>query len=263
MNLNKNLLSVAVAAAVAGGVATPAQAVVIDMNFDGLFTMLDPSGTQLQNTSYPYYGDVTWGYGLRTQISGTMQFDTDTGAGTGTIVPFQFFNGGLATASGIFFQSVGGGLLIGNMNFNWNTSDITTNIVLDANGFFAEMPTLGLNTYDGTTCAVSGACALPASDGIKKGQLPIGEVPIATSTLNVIGDFGFGSTLADLTLGADDGIGGAPMSNGPFVDNNANFDITSITVTAITSPVPVPAAAWLFGSGLLGLVGVARRKKSS
>lgn len=28
------------------------------------------------------------------------------------------------------------------------------------------------------------------------------------------------------------------------------------------STVPVPAAAWLFGSGLLGLVGVARRKKS-
>lgn len=28
-----------------------------------------------------------------------------------------------------------------------------------------------------------------------------------------------------------------------------------------TSPVPIPAAAWLFGSGLLGLIGVARRKK--
>ena len=28
------------------------------------------------------------------------------------------------------------------------------------------------------------------------------------------------------------------------------------------SAVPVPAAAWLFGSGLLGLIGVARRKKS-
>jgi hypothetical protein len=27
-------------------------------------------------------------------------------------------------------------------------------------------------------------------------------------------------------------------------------------------PVPVPAAAWLFGSGLLGLVGIARRKKA-
>jgi len=27
------------------------------------------------------------------------------------------------------------------------------------------------------------------------------------------------------------------------------------------SPVPVPAAVWLFGSGLLGLIGIARRKK--
>jgi hypothetical protein len=27
-----------------------------------------------------------------------------------------------------------------------------------------------------------------------------------------------------------------------------------------TSPVPVPTAAWLFGSGLIGLIGVARRK---
>ncbi|MBI5042207.1 MAG: VPLPA-CTERM sorting domain-containing protein, partial [Gammaproteobacteria bacterium] len=27
-----------------------------------------------------------------------------------------------------------------------------------------------------------------------------------------------------------------------------------------TSAVPVPAAAWLFASGLLGLVGVARRR---
>lgn len=28
------------------------------------------------------------------------------------------------------------------------------------------------------------------------------------------------------------------------------------------NPVPIPSAVWLFGSGLLGLIGVARRKKS-
>ena len=29
-----------------------------------------------------------------------------------------------------------------------------------------------------------------------------------------------------------------------------------------TAVIPVPAAVWLFGSGLLGLVGIARRKKA-
>ena len=42
-------------------------------------------------------------------------------------------------------------------------------------------------------------------------------------------------------------------------------DVTGASVTGRTlaidvAPVPVPAAAWLFGSGLLGLVGVARRR---
>ena len=36
---------------------------------------------------------------------------------------------------------------------------------------------------------------------------------------------------------------------------------TGATMTPNTPAVPVPAAVWLFGSGLLGLVGVARRKK--
>jgi hypothetical protein len=35
----------------------------------------------------------------------------------------------------------------------------------------------------------------------------------------------------------------------------------TITMSADPAPVPVPAAAWLLGSGLLGLVGIARRKE--
>jgi hypothetical protein len=33
--------------------------------------------------------------------------------------------------------------------------------------------------------------------------------------------------------------------------------------TGLVSTVPVPAAAWLFGSGLIGLIGVARRKNNN
>ncbi|MFC1773858.1 VPLPA-CTERM sorting domain-containing protein [Pseudomonadota bacterium] len=30
----------------------------------------------------------------------------------------------------------------------------------------------------------------------------------------------------------------------------------------VASAVPVPASIWLFGSGLLGLIGIAKRKKA-
>jgi hypothetical protein len=266
MNLKKTLLSTAVAGALTAAIATPVEAAIIDMDFVGLFTMLDPGGVVLQNTSYPYYGDATWGYGLRTQISGTMQFNTDTGAGTGTVVPFEFFNKGPATASGVAFQSIGNGLMLGNLGFNWNGTDITTQIVLDGSGLFGALagglPPVGA-TLDQASCAAL-PCVLPASDGVNKGKIPIGPVPIATSTFNTAGQTGVSTTLGQLSLGTDDGIGGSPMDNGPFSGFNANFDITSVTITAVdpgTPPVPVPAAVWLFGSGLLGLVGVARRRK--
>lgn len=44
-------------------------------------------------------------------------------------------------------------------------------------------------------------------------------------------------------------------------DPGASVFSTVLSGTAAPSIVPVPAAVWLFGSGLLGLIGLARRKK--
>jgi len=44
------------------------------------------------------------------------------------------------------------------------------------------------------------------------------------------------------------------------VDGGSDGGVGSFLVR--TSVVPIPAAAWLFGSGLIGLVGLARRKKA-
>jgi len=43
----------------------------------------------------------------------------------------------------------------------------------------------------------------------------------------------------------------------------ADYFIDNVSIVADVNAVPVPAAAWLFGSGLLGLVGIARKKKAA
>ena len=45
-----------------------------------------------------------------------------------------------------------------------------------------------------------------------------------------------------------------PFDSGQILIDNVNLEVAQ---------VPVPAAVWLFGSGLLGLIGVARRKKAA
>jgi len=82
-----------------------------------------------------------------------------------------------------------------------------------------------------------------------------------TANIPVTADFSMTpigpKTFTITTLDGDfDGIPGNAMCCGPFAGFNATFGGTATIV-------PVPAAVWLLGSGLLGLVGVARRKKSA
>jgi hypothetical protein len=54
---------------------------------------------------------------------------------------------------------------------------------------------------------------------------------------------------------------GIPMSIGgplPGFNININFNFNA-NVAPVQQVIPVPAAVWLFGSGLLGLFGVACR----
>ena len=67
---------------------------------------------------------------------------------------------------------------------------------------------------------------------------------------SIIGEFDL------LTLAV---LGGALDWELEYILDDFNMDIVRLSVTD-TSAVPVPAAVWLFGSGLVGLFGLAGRK---
>lgn len=79
-----------------------------------------------------------------------------------------------------------------------------------------------------------------------------GVVQMATVSLTALagGSASFGMV--------DDPAAGGWFDVAFFGDATPVFNGTSVTINSTV--VPVPAAVWLFGSGLLGLVGVARRR---
>jgi hypothetical protein len=48
-----------------------------------------------------------------------------------------------------------------------------------------------------------------------------------------------------------------------WVSANTHNDAIGVTFSFDVTHVPIPAALWLFGSGLLGLIGIARRSKTA
>jgi hypothetical protein len=82
---------------------------------------------------------------------------------------------------------------------------------------------------------------------------------------NTVTGFGTDQLMSFIALGSSDvtDLGGVPIST---TFSNAKWHVNTATGTVSyvgqVSAVPVPAAVWLFGSGLLGLVGISRRKKA-
>jgi len=145
------------------------------------------------------------------------------------------------------------------LNLTLQGTDFTD--LVDGGGFtFSWDP--AVLTYTGTVVAdppwdissVSDAsAALGVVDFVFLGQ-SVGfsgpTFPIATLSFDVIGANG---AFTDITFA--DAFGG-------WAGGGITFPVTYVSGEVTVSAVPVPAAVWLFGSGLLGTFGVARRKKA-
>ena len=117
----------------------------------------------------------------------------------------------------------------------------------------------GLMTYTNLTFQAIGIgctdCTVSATaDAVVGSPAVIGAVPIGMTTFNTAG-----TTLGSLFPLTTDSIAGSPQTTVPLPGFNFTYNFTSLT--ALNVPPPVPAAVWLFGSGLVGLGGIARRRR--
>jgi len=168
-------------------------------------------------------------------------------------------------------------------------------------GDFAEsdsetivLNTTGINSVLGTGCYFSsGACSRPDVDDFLFSIAPGLQVDSITfdvlnytdsgtttdqRTFYWLQDGGYGAAGTDLVGQSIDILGSFPVSlfaaalpltsnNSVYAFNQSGFNLTGdggtwdYEIQFSVSPVPVPAAVWLFGTALVGLVGFSKRRK--
>lgn len=147
-------------------------------------------------------------------------------------------------------------------NLNWNQTDVncdtggncTTNGVTVWDTFTTGSATNGTGTINGTKLANGGDLDGDSVDDyiatiVSGGTVGSTWTGFVGAQYWEIWDVAFLSDASATGFSKDVIFGTAGGDFGEYVGVQV-------------APVPVPAAVWLFGSGLLGLVGVARRKKT-
>ena len=251
-------------------IVTPitAQSAVLGFHFTGNLMVADPVGGILSNGEDANFIPIPL-----TPISATLNYDTVAGIGGSdmSIVMAGGFWSNPATFHDITLQhDAGTNTINGNILVDWSGNiNMPMHISWDATGFLTAI-NLGLqvgDTISGTTLKQDtnndGAfdtftnvlSANPYSDTLMSNS-------VYSSSYTDEGPAPLAATSSSLGLGYDingDYIGGTPFDGIRGYINIGSGN--SLTVTSIEA-VPVPAAVWLFGSGLIGLIGVARRKKA-
>lgn len=203
----------------------------------GTYTMYDDTVASPINGKYagnPNDG-VTGTIGIHVAggvISGTGQFEFD-------MIP--------NTAGGNFVEYGSSSGFTGSIDAAGNISLTPTGLL----GTFSAFPSLvderwNVDNFNGIT----GTTVNPPNNNTAWVPFTTGSTTNDTGTIN---GAAYDGTTAILVKGASFG-----SDWGGFFGANY-FEVWNVSFVPTT--VPIPAAAWLFGSGLLGLMGVARRKK--
>jgi len=223
------------------------------------------------DTALTINGQVTW------SESNSKIFGTLTNNGTTTLVSDHPFTNdpNIILEAGSAFTNYG--TVTGNGRIA-----VDPGAIFDNRGIFAPGNSPGKITIDGAySQSIDGQLILEIA-GINSGEFDVLEV-LGTATFDAgtdivfqfidgfapsMGD-SFDVLLANLFVGDLNLIDYIILGLDPGFDFNVDFTNGAFTMTALNdgvasvSSVPIPGTVWLFGTGLLGLVGMARRKKAA
>ena len=217
--------AIAAAVTLAMGVSSQAHAIGTTVVFD----MYDGTGALINTdtavTGFIETGAGTWG------VASTVPFNGELwNAHDGTLFTSTFTvdaEGGGTPRPSYTGVQVGAGQIGGHILFDWGAANASTNCGK------ANCNIDVINVWDVTGDGSAGTTYI--------------SIDVTGNRKNLAG--------VTSVIGPN-GTPGLPMIDGAFPGFSANFDMTA-------TAIPVPAAVWLFGSGLMGLVGVARRRRRS
>jgi hypothetical protein len=161
----------------------------------------------------------------------------------------------LGTAGAAFASPITGAIGIGGSD-TWNTTTINFSnpgVVTSAVGDFSTIPLFSSATTIGSfDYALTGPESVTIfTTAVDGASLIVNQVTSSSDT---------GDTLTIKGNGTLD-LDGYDPTVGTFIITSSNTQgAISFEATAGASPVPEPASLALFGTGLLGVVGIARRK---
>ena len=239
----------------------------------GIQTTLGNSGfSNVQSLAFSPTGVL---YGTTFSSGGSnmnlLTIDQTTGAGT-VVAPITPASGtnSLNAATGLAFDATGNAYLVGrdfNQTGSLYTLNTTTGVVASIGSTNAVQTQDMAIAPNGTAFAVNiGSAGQPASlttRGVRSLDLTTGDTtflgqPEGGSTVNLT-SMTF-TPEGTLWIGGAGNLYTADTTTGALTLQHSG--LATYHGLALT-PVPVPAAVWLFGSGLVALAGLARRKMRS